>query len=205
MTAVNSIVVFNGVTIRNGNQPTGLFGGGVRINAAGDNVTFNNCVIQNNNSGASATLNYMPAVTSPVIDTIPSGANGCGVTPFNVDQRNMTRPTDQDGDTLAECEKGSVEVLGPTAASVTIGGRVSSERSRGIGNVTIVLSDANGNNRVARTNQFGYFRFEDVEVGQTYILNAQSKRYQFAPRVVTVNEELTNLDFTTTGQNGLRR
>ena len=151
------------------------------------------------------TLNYMPAVTSPVIDTIPSGANGCGVTPFNVDQRNMTRPTDQDGDTLAECEKGSVEVLGPTAASVTIGGRVSSERSRGIGNVIIVLSDASGNNRVARTNQLGYFRFEDVEVGQTYILNAQSKRYQFAPRVVTVNEELTNLDFTTTGQNGLRR
>lgn len=47
----NSVATFNGVTIRNGRQATAIFGGGVRVNAAGDNVTFNNCVISNNFSG----------------------------------------------------------------------------------------------------------------------------------------------------------
>lgn len=87
--------------------------------------------------------------------------------------------------------------LSPTAASVTISGRVLvSPNGGGLTNAVVVMTDMNGNMRYARSSSFGYYRFEDVEVGQTYIFDVHSKRYQFAPQIVTVMEELTELNFT---------
>jgi len=83
----------------------------------------------------------------------------------------------------------------PTAASVSIGGRVIVGKGRGLLNATIYLTDASGTTRATRTSTFGYYRFDDVEAGQTVIVTVVSKRYQFAPQVVNVTEEITNLDF----------
>ncbi len=143
------------------------------------------------------TLNYLPAATSPVLDTIPSGTNGCGTT-FNVDQRNVIRPTDSDNNAVAACEKGSVEVVAPTAAMASVSGRVLSgfDSRRGVANATITMTDAAGVTRFARTNAFGYFRLEDVATGQTYLFDVSAKRYQFQTQVVNVNNELTDLNFT---------
>ncbi|MDQ3490846.1 MAG: hypothetical protein M3449_07260 [Acidobacteriota bacterium] len=53
-----------------------------------------------------------------------------------------------------------------------------------------------GSTRTARSSSFGYYRFEDVAAGETYILSVSSKRYSFAPRVVSALDELSDLDFT---------
>lgn len=82
----------------------------------------------------------------------------------------------------------------PTAASVSISGRVMGG-GRGVANATVRLTDSNGATRTARTTTFGYYRFDDVEVGQTYIVSVQTKRYRFAPQAVNVFEELIGLDF----------
>ncbi|MGI8786354.1 MAG: LamG domain-containing protein [Pyrinomonadaceae bacterium] len=86
----------------------------------------------------------------------------------------------------------------PTAASVSIGGRVLTAIGRGIRNVRVSLTDASGETRYAMTNPFGYYRFEDVESGATYILSVSAKRYRFEnpTRILSVNEEIENLDFT---------
>lgn len=63
-------------------------------------------------------------------------------------------------------------------------------------NATVSLTDANGAARTARTSAFGYFQFEDVEVGQTYIISVISKRYQFTPQTVSVFENIEDLNFT---------
>ena len=63
-------------------------------------------------------------------------------------------------------------------------------------NATVILTDSNGNTRATRTGSFGYYRFDEVEAGQTYIFNVSSRRYSFAPQVVTVTEDLTELNFT---------
>jgi len=65
------------------------------------------------------------------------------------------------------------------------------------------LTDAFGNTRTARTSTFGYYRFDEVEAGQTYIFNVRSKRYQFAPQVVTVTEDLTELNFIASSVKGV--
>ena len=42
----------------------------------------------------------------------------------------------------------------------------------------------------------GYFRFEEVGAGQTYVFSVRHKEYQFTPQVLTVYEEISELNFT---------
>ncbi len=87
--------------------------------------------------------------------------------------------------------------LAPSAASASISGRVvSSEKGRGVSNAVVYLTDQNGNIKTARANQFGYFRFEEIEVGQTLLINAFHKQYQFNPQVINFNNSITGLNVT---------
>ena len=83
----------------------------------------------------------------------------------------------------------------PTAAGVSVSGRVLAPGGRGLRNATVTMTDTNGVTRYARTSSFGYYRFDDVTVGQTYILAVRSKRYQFATQVLNVTDSLTDVDF----------
>jgi hypothetical protein len=87
--------------------------------------------------------------------------------------------------------------LAPTAALVTVSGRVLTTSGQGIRNVTVMLTDASGAIRFATTGTFGYFRFTEVEVGQIYILEAASKKFTFAEptRVLSVQDEIADADF----------
>jgi hypothetical protein len=76
-----------------------------------------------NNGGLTSTMALTS--TSPAVDVIPSGTNGCG-TSVTADQRGTTRPQDGNGDTVSACDIGSFElasiVIPPTATSVPTGG-----------------------------------------------------------------------------------
>lgn len=86
-----------------------------------------------------------------------------------------------------------------TAANASLGGRVVTPGGRGIGNAVLVLSGGNlPQPRVYRTNPFGYYTFDDIPTGQTYILSIQpNKQYTFAnpTRVITLLDDITNMDF----------
>ncbi len=86
-------------------------------------------------------------------------------------------------------------VLGPTAAGVSIAGRVVTSAGFGVTNVLVSLIDRNGNVHQAITGAFGYYRFDDVETGQNYVISAISKRFQFVSRIITVDDGLSNVDF----------
>lgn len=83
----------------------------------------------------------------------------------------------------------------PTAAAVGISGRVMTKSGRGVAKARVTLTGASGETRMFITNPFGYYRFPDVEAGQTYVITVSSKQYRFAPRVLTVIEEMENVDF----------
>ncbi len=84
-----------------------------------------------------------------------------------------------------------------TAATVAVGGRVTTPSGRGIRNVRLSLTDSLGNVRIATTTTFGYYHFDDVQVGETYILTAASKRYTFTHplQVLNINEETYQVNF----------
>lgn len=89
--------------------------------------------------------------------------------------------------------------LAPTAANVSVAGRVRTQNGSGIGNAFVIMTDLQGTRRSARTNMFGNYNFNDVEVGTTYVLQVSSKQYQFPQQVISVNDNITGLDFTANG------
>ena len=94
----------------------------------------------------------------------------------------------------AQCSTFGV-AINTTAASVSISGRVLTANRRGLSNALVYLTDSEGNTRTARTSSFGYYRFDDIAAGQSVTVTVVSKRYQFAPQVVNVNEEMSGLNF----------
>ncbi len=89
--------------------------------------------------------------------------------------------------------------LAPTAANASISGRITTADGRGIRNVIISLTDISGGTiRMARSSSFGYYRFVEIPVGETYILQVSSKSFVFLPdtRIITLLDELADIDFT---------
>ncbi|MBX3289889.1 MAG: carboxypeptidase regulatory-like domain-containing protein [Acidobacteria bacterium] len=100
--------------------------------------------------------------------------------------------------------------LGPTSATASVSGRVLTAGGRAISMADLRLTDTDGRIRRVITNPFGYFKFNDVTVGGSYILSVAHKTYIFAEpyRVITVKDEITGIDFIaldprTTGSLGM--
>ena len=99
------------------------------------------------------------------------------------------------------------QALAPTAANVSLSGRVLDSSGQGIARATLSLTDISGNTRIALSSPFGYYRFEDVQSGQVYVLSIEHKRYVFDPNthVLNVVDEITDLDFLASPAKGKMR
>ncbi len=104
------------------------------------------------------------------------------------------------GDGPGQIDIDSVSVqspAAPTAANVSVGGRVSTDEGAGISRVNVTLTNGAGVSRSVTTNTFGHYRFDEVAAGETYILTVNNKKYLFAdsPRVVSVQNDALDVDF----------
>lgn len=89
------------------------------------------------------------------------------------------------------------DAFAPTAAEVTVAGRITTGEGRGIRNVRILMTNSNGESRTALSGSFGYFRFTDVPAGATYTFTAFAKRYEFqeSSQVHTIIEDTEGINF----------
>jgi len=90
------------------------------------------------------------------------------------------------------------EMLSPTAGDAIVSGRVVTPTGQGIPLARLALTDMTGNSVTLFTGSFGYFRFENVPSGQSYVLSISSKQYHFAQPAIMVNvgEDVTDVVFT---------
>lgn len=88
-----------------------------------------------------------------------------------------------------------LQILEPSAAAISISGRVYGSDGFGLNKAVVQLIDKNGSVRQSNTSAFGYFQFENVQAGESYVISVTSKRYFFASRTITVYGELTDVDF----------
>ena len=88
--------------------------------------------------------------------------------------------------------------LAPTAAAVSITGRVTTSDGSGIRGVRLTLTSPDGARRTAIASTFGYYAFDGVEVGRTYVLEIAAKKYTFTnpTRVFSLQDHITGMDFT---------
>ena len=89
------------------------------------------------------------------------------------------------------------EGFAPTSAGSHFSGRVLQGKNRGVNNAIVHITEQDGNTRSARTNQFGYFHFEEIGTGQTLIVNTFHRRFQFNPQVINFNDSIKELTITT--------
>jgi predicted outer membrane repeat protein len=199
--------------------------GGIDIGAFENSITFDQTSLPNGNTqrpynfqlsatgqtnsaktvktGFRRSENFAPAQFSTVFvpgEQLPPGVSlsqsgQISGTPTTSGNYTFTvKATDSNG--MAGVRQFAIQIFAPTAASVSVSGRVLTPTGSGLTNAMVMLTDTAGNTRIARTSSFGYYHFNDVAVGETYIFTVVSKRYQFAPQVVNVMEDLTELNFT---------
>lgn len=95
-------------------------------------------------------------------------------------------------------DMGAKERLGPSAAEASIGGRVVTANGQGIRNAVIVVT---GNSLpqpiLVRTGSFGYYKVDGLEVGETYVVTVNSKRFTFSSpsRIISLTDSVTDADF----------
>jgi len=91
-----------------------------------------------------------------------------------------------------------LEFLGPTAGNASLSGRVTTADGRGIRNVELTLT---GNSLrtpiVVRSRSFGYYMFEGLQAGETYVVTVNSRNHTFSPpsQVINLSGNLTDLNF----------
>jgi hypothetical protein len=150
------------------------------------------------NEGTNRVPTHALRFNSPAIDK----GNSFGVTN---DERGLARPVDLacytnaaggDGSDIGAFEAQTAPA-GPTAASVTISGRVITAQGRGIRSVQITMIDSQGNERMAQTSAFGYYHFYDVSAGETVTLTAKARRFKFNQSSVVrmTNDSINDADF----------
>jgi hypothetical protein len=88
----------------------------------------------------------------------------------------------------------------PTAAGVTVAGRVTDESGRGLRGAIVSLTSSDGISRTIRTSSMGYFSFDDVTAGQTYVANVTAAGREFDSRPIHVGASISNLDFSPRSQ-----
>ncbi len=81
------------------------------------------------------------------------------------------------------------------ATPVMISGRVTAPDGRGLANTVVSMTDSFGVRRTATTSSFGYYTFDNVRIGETYLIGVNSRRYRFRPRQLQIDGNLTDIDF----------
>jgi hypothetical protein len=101
-------------------------------------------------------------------------------------------------ETPAKTTSGLLTVIAPTAAPVTVGGRVRTPNGRSVPGAKVTLTDFKGITRIAVANVFGYYRFADLNAGETYVLSVSAKRLKFTPQtqIRTITEDSFDINFT---------
>jgi hypothetical protein len=91
-----------------------------------------------------------------------------------------------------------IEFLVPTAAQASISGRVMTAEGIAIRNAEVTIT---GNTLTtplrATTSSFGYFSFDGLQTGETYVVTVNSRRYTFAvpSQVISLTDNVSDLNF----------
>ncbi|MCW5958762.1 MAG: hypothetical protein KIS76_01295 [Pyrinomonadaceae bacterium] len=101
--------------------------------------------------------------------------------------------------------QGNDLAIGGTTAAVTtsangiISGKIKNQKGQGLRFCTVMLSGGSLPEPLySTTNMFGQYRFDDIPLGEGYILQVFSRRYSFEEpsRFINLNQSISDADFT---------
>jgi len=90
-----------------------------------------------------------------------------------------------------------------TSARVPVGGMVTDEAGQPIARAVLTIQNMETlETQSVVTNTFGNYRFENLEVGNLYIVTVSNKKYTFSPdsQFVVLNDAVGDLNFSAAPQ-----
>ena len=101
-----------------------------------------------------------------------------------------------EGEPLTTAAFGQVELSADAPDQAEISGRVLTKMGEGIPHTLVTLTDTSAHTRAqtVTTNSFGYYRFNGLQLGNTYTIAAGSREVKFTPLTISVLEQLQNID-----------
>jgi Cohesin domain/Periplasmic copper-binding protein (NosD) len=99
-----------------------------------------------------------------------------------------------EGGVFTETGNGRISVTESNTNDSAITGRLLTTTGQGVPNNRVTITDTNGESRTVLTNGFGTYRFSGLEIGQTYTITADPRRYVFAPQTVSAGGGVVNVD-----------
>jgi hypothetical protein len=168
-----------------------------------------NNLVQNRAGSSGYIASDLPDGTNPLLG--PLANNGglsathallVGSPAINAGNNSFTTgATDQRGTGYARVVSGAVDIgafeaLAPSAALVSVSGRVTTEYGRSVSRAQVWMTNSTGGQCFASTNTFGFYRIEGVPAGETYIFDVRHIRFSFLPHVLTIMEDKSDLNFT---------
>jgi hypothetical protein len=134
------------------------------------------------------------------VECVETAGGSPNVPNTTVDLVNRRANIRVESDETVTCTFTSEEIA-PTAANAEIAGRVLSSQGMPVRGVKLTLFNAStGQVKHAMTNNFGFYCFVDLELGNFYVVTAiTSKRNTIAnnERSFTLIDNLSNVDFVT--------
>jgi hypothetical protein len=103
------------------------------------------------------------------------------------------------GNIFFDISDAGFNILGPTTASV--GGRTLDRLGRGIKGVEVRLTTPDGTVRTAITGTNGVYVFDELPLGEAYVISASHKRFRFTPGNIEYVHIEQNSDQNFTGDN----
>ena len=97
-------------------------------------------------------------------------------------------------------QTGTVTIVGAVPVPVfTISGQVlrpgGNPLTDGLRNALVTLTDSGGVRRTVTTNSSGFYSFDNVAGGQTYLISARGGRLRFGNLTVPISDNLANMNF----------
>jgi serine protease AprX len=90
-----------------------------------------------------------------------------------------------------------ISVLAPTAANVSVSGRVVDAHGVGVRGAVITITHGSGTEFRAQSNNFGNFTIQDVPAGRSYVVTASHRKFIFNPAslAISVDDDVAGLEF----------
>lgn len=161
------------------------------LRAASVNAPFNTTVTVSVDGSVVQTINEPAAVSgnyTQLSTDLTAFAGGTRTITFT-----YTRPAGSPSDEFLLDDVSLAISCG--SAVVNIGGRVFTPSGLALRNAIVILTDSQNVRRTATTSSFGIYSFDNVRVGEQYILSVSSKRFRFTPKIELFTASVSNLDF----------
>ena len=86
----------------------------------------------------------------------------------------------------------------PAHTMVSVGGRLITSAGRGIRNGRVFITGPNGTSLTMVTGPLGFFRFDNIEIRNTYTLSVMTRRFLFAQPTQMINpaDNVSDILFT---------